>query len=156
MFIPILIRAAWGSIHGLMLSGVMAAQLVRGPVLPALSGYTRARRPSYSTSASSVGNASKRVRWRALFFSNSLLAHPKPEIPLTSPGDKTKIMVIWLCPKLSNSVLLRGVKKITLLVIASPEGAKQSHKKSCRGLIHQTRTIIVRLPRFLRSLAKTI
>jgi hypothetical protein len=27
---------------------------------------------------------------------------------------------------------LRGVKKITLLVIASPEGAKQSHKKRLR------------------------
>ena len=151
VFIPILILAAWGSIHGLMPFAVMVAELVRGPALPALSDYTRAKRPSYSTSASSVGNASKRVRWRALFFLNSLLAHPKPEIPLTSPGDNTKIIIIWLCQKLSNSMSLRGVKKITLLVIASPEGAKQSHKKSCRGLIHQTRTIIVRLPRFARN-----
>jgi len=73
-----------------MLSGVMAAELARGPVLPALSAYTRAKRPSYSTSASSVENASKLVRWRAPFFSSSLLVHPKPEIPLTSPGDRNK------------------------------------------------------------------
>ena len=110
VFIPILILAEWDSIRGLMLSGVTAAVLARGPVLPVSSAYTRARRPSYSTSASSVGNASKRARWRALFFLNSLLAHLKPEIPLTSLGKRTKIIIIWLCPKLSNSMSLRGMK----------------------------------------------
>ena len=50
---------------------------------------------------------------------------------------------------LTNAALsyTQGIEKVPSLVIASPEGAKQSHKKSCRGLNHQARTIMVRLPR---------
>jgi len=36
----------------------------------------------------------------------------------------------------------RGAKKIPSLAIARNEVTKQSHKKSCRGLIHQTRTLL--------------
>jgi hypothetical protein len=37
------------------------------------------------------------------------------------------------------------------VVIASPERAKQSHKNSCRGLIHQTRILMMRLPGCARN-----
>jgi hypothetical protein len=74
---------------------VTAAELARGHVLLALSAYTRARRRSYSTSASSAANASKRVRWRAPFFLNSHQAHPKLGIPLTFPENRNGIIRIF-------------------------------------------------------------
>ena len=40
-------------------------------------------------------------------------------------------------------------------VIASSERAKQSHIINCRGLIHQTHLIMMRLPNSLRLLAMT-
>jgi len=40
-------------------------------------------------------------------------------------------------------------------VIARSEATKQSHKENCKGLIHQIRTLMMRLPRSLRSLAIT-
>jgi hypothetical protein len=42
-------------------------------------------------------------------------------------------------------------RSIVTVVIASPERAKQSHKKSYRGLIHQARILIMRLLRFARN-----
>ena len=152
VFIPILIRAAWVSIHGLMLSGAMAAELVRGHVLPALSDYTRARRPSYSTSASSAVNASKHVRWKAHLFINSLLAHQKPGILLTSPGDRTKIIIIWLCSKMEWFRVIARCKEDYFACHCEPRRGKaipyekvRLPRFACNG----------RLPRFLRSLAMT-
>jgi methylmalonyl-CoA/ethylmalonyl-CoA epimerase len=60
-----------------MLSAAMDAGPVRGPVLPESSGYIRERQRLSLTYASSVGNASRRVLWRAHLFSNSSQAHPK-------------------------------------------------------------------------------
>jgi methylmalonyl-CoA/ethylmalonyl-CoA epimerase len=68
-----------------MPSGVTDAELAQGPVLLALSAYTRARQPSCSTSASNAANVSRRVRSRAPFFLNSRQARQKPGILLTSP-----------------------------------------------------------------------
>jgi hypothetical protein len=73
---------------------VTAVELARGHVLPLSSAYTRARRRSYSTSASSAANASKRVRWRAPFFLNSHQAHPKLGILPTFPENRNRNGII--------------------------------------------------------------